>query len=95
MSFMIALQVIHLFQIAEQRTGELSPGLRNGMARSVVVPIGLTTSEELAHYGIQPVFEPSRPRKVLHPDRQRLFAQWKRLPSASIPPRMPHFARFL
>jgi uroporphyrinogen-III synthase len=37
---------------------ELSAGLRS----MVVVSIGPTTSEELAHYGITPDFEPSRPK---------------------------------
>ncbi len=36
-------------------------GLLNGMV-DVVLSIGPTTSEELEHYGIEPDFEPSRPR---------------------------------
>jgi uroporphyrinogen-III synthase len=58
--FMTAVQVIHLFQVAEDMDlrGELSAGLR----LLVVVSIGPTTSEELAHYGITPDFEPSRPK---------------------------------
>ncbi len=58
--FMTAVQVIHLFQVAEEMglRDELSAGLRS----VVVVSIGPTTSEELAHYGITPDFEPSRPK---------------------------------
>jgi uroporphyrinogen-III synthase len=58
--FMTAVQVIHLFQVAEEMgvRDELSAGLR----ALVVVSIGPTTSEELAHYGITPDFEPSRPK---------------------------------
>ncbi len=58
--FMTAVQVIHLFQVAEEMglRDELSAGLR----AVVVVSIGPTTSEELAHYGITPDFEPSRPK---------------------------------
>ena len=58
--FMTAVQVIHLFQVAEGMgfTEELRAGLR----QIVVISIGPTTSEELAHYGIVPDFEPSRPK---------------------------------
>jgi uroporphyrinogen-III synthase len=58
--FMTAVQVIHLFQVAEEMDlrAELSAGLRS----LVVVSIGPTTSEELAHYSITPDFEPSRPK---------------------------------
>lgn len=58
--FMTAVQVIHLFQVAEElnlRT-ELQAALRN----TVVLSVGPTTTEELQHYGVQPDFEPSRPR---------------------------------
>jgi uroporphyrinogen-III synthase len=58
--FMTAVQVIHLFQIAEQMNCQQD--LRDGLAKMVVVSIGPTTSEELAHYGIKPDFEPSRPK---------------------------------
>ena len=58
--FMTAVQVIHLFQIAEQMNCQQD--LREGLAKMVVVSIGPTTSEELAHYGIKPDFEPSRPK---------------------------------
>lgn len=58
--FMTAVQAIHVFQIAEQMgvAGQLREALRS----IVVLSIGPTTSEELAHYGIQPDFEPSRPK---------------------------------
>ncbi len=36
--------------------------LRAALRKTVVVSIGPTTSEELAHYGIEPDFEPSRPK---------------------------------
>jgi uroporphyrinogen-III synthase len=58
--FMTAVQVIHLFQIAEQMNCQHD--LRAGLANMVVVSIGPTTSEELAHYGVKPDFEPSRPK---------------------------------
>lgn len=58
--FMTAVQVIHLFQIADEL------GLREMMGialqQAIVVSIGPTTTEELKHYGVQPDFEPSRPR---------------------------------
>jgi uroporphyrinogen-III synthase len=58
--FMTAVQVIHLFQIAEQMG--CVEELRAGMESIVVISIGPTTSEELAHYGIKPDFEPSHPK---------------------------------
>ena len=58
--FLTAVQVIHLFQVAEQMGCE--EDLRAGLASIVVVSIGPTTSEELAHYGVKPDFEPSRPK---------------------------------
>jgi uroporphyrinogen-III synthase len=58
--FMTAVQVIHLFQVAEEMG--LRDELRAGLRFLVVVSIGPTTSEELAHYGITPDFEPSRPK---------------------------------
>jgi uroporphyrinogen-III synthase len=58
--FMTAVQVIHLFQVAErvQRVAEM----RAGLLSMVIVSIGPTTTEELTHYGITPDFEPSRPK---------------------------------
>jgi len=58
--FMTAVQVIHLFQVAEQMG--VAEDLRAGLNAMVVLSIGPTTSEELAHYGIIPDFEPSRPK---------------------------------
>lgn len=58
--FMTAVQVIHLFQVAEQMGCE--DDLRAGLASTVLVSIGPTTSEELAHYRVVPDFEPSRPK---------------------------------
>jgi uroporphyrinogen-III synthase len=58
--FMTAVQVIHLFQVAEEMG--FRDELRAGLASVAVVSIGPTTSEELAHYGIVPDFEPSRPK---------------------------------
>lgn len=58
--FMTAVQVIHLFRVAEQMG--VQEELRKALGKSVVVSIGPTTSEELAHYGLEPDFEPSRPK---------------------------------
>jgi uroporphyrinogen-III synthase len=58
--FMTAVQVIHLFQVAEQMN--CHEDLRAGLMSMVVISIGPTTSEELAHYGVTPDFEPSRPK---------------------------------
>lgn len=58
--FMTAVQVIHLFQVAEQMS--LVDAMTRALRSIVVLSIGPTTSEELAHYGIQPDFEPSRPK---------------------------------
>lgn len=58
--FMTAVQVIHLFRIAEQMG--LADDLRRGLAAIAVLSIGPTTTEELVHYGVTPDFEPSRPK---------------------------------
>ncbi len=58
--FMTAVQVIHLFQVAEQM-GYVDE-LRRGLESTAVLSIGPTTTEELRHYGIVPDFEPSRPK---------------------------------
>lgn len=58
--FLTSVQVIHLFQVAEQL--DLASQLRDALRSVVVLSIGPTTSEELAHYDIQPDFEPSRPK---------------------------------
>jgi len=58
--FMTAVQVIHLFQVAEQM-GYVKE-LHRGLESVAVLSIGPTTTEELRHYGIVPDFEPSRPK---------------------------------
>jgi uroporphyrinogen-III synthase len=58
--FLTAVQVIHLFQVAEQM-GYVDE-LRKGLQSIAVLSIGPTTSEELQHYGLVPDFEPSRPK---------------------------------
>jgi uroporphyrinogen-III synthase len=57
---MTAVQIIHLFQVAEQIG--LVEELRAGLAAVVVISIGPTTTEELTLYGVIPDFEPSRPK---------------------------------
>ena len=58
--FMTAVQIIHLFRVAGQMG--VPEDLREALRKMVVLSIGPTTSEELAHYGIEPDFEPSRPK---------------------------------
>ncbi|MGI4829558.1 MAG: uroporphyrinogen-III synthase [Janthinobacterium lividum] len=58
--FMTAVQVIHLFQVAEEMG--LADELRRGLEAIVVVSVGPTTTEELQHYRVQPDFQPSRPK---------------------------------
>lgn len=58
--FLTAVQVIHLFQVAEQM--KVAPQLLKALQSIVVISIGPTTSEELAHYRVVPDFEPSRPK---------------------------------
>lgn len=58
--FMTAVQVIHLFQVAEQMS--CVEELRSGLEAMVVISIGPTTTEELLLYQIKPDFEPSRPK---------------------------------
>ena len=58
--FRTALQVIHLFRVAEQMA--MTDDLRHGLAALAVLSIGPTTTEELFHHRITPDFEPSRPR---------------------------------
>ncbi|MEG9435118.1 uroporphyrinogen-III synthase [Edaphobacter sp. HDX4] len=71
--FMTAVQVIHLFQVAERMgmVAQLTESLRS----IVVLSIGPTTSEELAHYGIQPDFEPSRPKMGFLVNEAAQYAQ--------------------
>jgi uroporphyrinogen-III synthase len=58
--FMTAVQVIHLFQVAERM--QCVAAMRAGLLSMVIISIGPTTTEELTHYGITPDFEPSRPK---------------------------------
>jgi uroporphyrinogen-III synthase len=58
--FMTAVQIIHLFRVAEGMG--VQEQLREALRKTVVLSIGPTTSEELEHYGIEPDFEPSRPK---------------------------------
>ena len=58
--FMTAVQIIHLFRVAEQMG--VHEQLREALRKTVVLSIGPTTSEELEHYGIEPDFEPSKPK---------------------------------
>jgi uroporphyrinogen-III synthase len=58
--FMTAVQVIHLFQVAEQMG--CVEDLRGGLQSLVVISIGPTTTDELLHYEVKPDFEPSRPK---------------------------------
>ena len=58
--FMTAVQVIHLFAVAEEMN--MRRELQQALKRIVVVSVGPTTTEELQHYAVQPDFEPSRPR---------------------------------
>jgi uroporphyrinogen-III synthase len=58
--FMTAVQVIHLFLIAEQIG--LADQLRTALQFMVVLSIGPSTSEELRRHGIYPDFEPSKPK---------------------------------
>ncbi len=58
--FMTAVQVIHLFQIAEEMG--LGTNLRKAFDSVACISIGPTTSEELQQHGIRPDFEPSRPK---------------------------------
>ena len=58
--FMTAVQIIHLFQVAEMMN--CRQDLRTGLMAMVVISIGPTTTEELTHYGLTPDFEPSHPK---------------------------------
>ncbi len=58
--FMTAVQVIHLFQVAERM--HCVADMRAGLLSMAIISIGPTTTEELTHYGITPDFEPSRPK---------------------------------
>jgi uroporphyrinogen-III synthase len=54
------VQVNHLFEVAEEMGA--AEGLREGLARTVVLSIGPSTTAELERRGVRPDFEPSRPK---------------------------------
>ncbi len=58
--FMTAVQVLHIFQVAVAMGMEAD--LRRAFSTTVVISVGPTTTEELQQHGIQPDFEPSRPK---------------------------------
>ena len=58
--FTTAVQVIHLMMVAQEMN--CVPDLMRGLRHIAVISIGPTTTAELQHYGIQPDFEPSRPK---------------------------------
>lgn len=58
--FMTAVQVLHLFQVANEM--DAADDLRRAFDSIVVISVGPTTTEELQQHGIQPDFEPSRPK---------------------------------
>ena len=57
--FTTAVQVIHLFQVANAMasTGPMLAGLKSAL----ILSIGPSTSEELRRHGLEPDFEPSHP----------------------------------
>lgn len=83
--FMTAVQVIHLFQVAEEM--DLKDELKRALDFVLVVSVGPTTTEELQHYGIRPDFEPSRPRMGFMVNEAAQYANkvlaTKRTPTAS------------
>ena len=58
--FMTAVQVIHLWKVAEQMN--YIDELYDGLKATLVLSIGPSTSEELRRHGILPDFEPSHPK---------------------------------
>ncbi|GAA3756857.1 uroporphyrinogen-III synthase [Terriglobus aquaticus] len=58
--FMTAVQVLHLFQVADEIG--VAADLRRAFETTVVISVGPTTTEELQQHGVQPDFEPSRPK---------------------------------
>ncbi len=58
--FTTGVQVIHLWQIAEEM--RLEAELRLRLARAVIASIGPTTSEELRRHGLSPDLEASHPK---------------------------------
>jgi uroporphyrinogen-III synthase len=58
--FMTAIQVVHLWQVAEQM--HCLEEMYDGFNDTVVLSIGPSTSEELRRHGVLPDFEPSHPK---------------------------------
>lgn len=58
--FMTAVQVIHLFQVANEMG--MAEEMRRAMDAIAIISVGPTTTEEILQYGLKPDFEPSRPR---------------------------------
>ncbi|MEG9434639.1 uroporphyrinogen-III synthase [Edaphobacter sp. HDX4] len=58
--FTTGIQVVHLFEIAEQM--DSVDALRAGLRSVVVASIGPTTTEALSEFGVRPDFEPSHPK---------------------------------
>lgn len=58
--FTTGVQIVHLWQIAEQMQRE--GDLRRGLGRAVIASIGPTTSEELHRHGLRADLEPSHPK---------------------------------
>ena len=89
--FMTAVQVIHLFQVAEEMA--VADDLRRAFESVVVISIGPTTTEELHHYGVRPDFEPSRPKMGFMINEAAQYARkvlaTKRTPLPPIEPTPP------
>lgn len=58
--FTTGIQAAHLCQVAADM--KLEDAVRQGLRRAVAASIGPSTSQELQRQGIQPDFEPSRPK---------------------------------
>lgn len=58
--FTTAVQVIHLFQVANAMSSTAS--MLAGLRSSLILSIGPSTSEELRRHGLEPDFEPSHPK---------------------------------
>ena len=65
--FMTAVQVLHLFQVAE--TMGLQDDLRSAFESTVVISVGPTTTEELQQHGVKPDFGAIAPEDGLHDQR--------------------------
>jgi uroporphyrinogen-III synthase len=58
--FLTAIQVTHLFRVAEQM--KAVDALRAGLGQTLVLSIGPSTTEELTRHDVAPDFEPSHPK---------------------------------